>query len=69
MPSEGFADFPVPRASGRMMKYFFRVQRLAVAKQLAREIRRQHGAAGAGGAVQHQHRLARRLADRGVMQA
>ncbi len=45
------------------------VERFAWAEQLAGEARGQHAGAGAGGAVQDQNRLARRLADGAVVHA
>ena len=45
-----------------------RVERLARAEQFAAECRRQHARRGAGGAMQHQHRLAAGCTDRGVAQ-
>ncbi len=45
-----------------------RVERLAGAEQFAAECRRQHARRGAGGAMQHQHRLAAGCTDRGVAQ-
>ena len=44
------------------------IERLAGAEQLAGEISGQHPRCVAAGSVQHQHRLARGLADGGVMQ-
>jgi hypothetical protein len=45
-----------------------RVERLAGAEQFAGKGRRQHVGGGAARSMQHQHRLAGRLADRGVVQ-
>ena len=62
-------DLPAPIASGRMMKYSLASSGWPGAEQLAGEGRRQHAGARAAGAVQDQHRLAGRLADRRVVQA
>src|SRR6266478_8302663 len=44
------------------------IERLALTEQLAGEARRQHARRRAAGAVQHQHRLAVRLTDGGIVQ-
>jgi hypothetical protein len=60
--------FAVADAVGNDDVVFRRIERLAGAEQFAAEIRRQHAGRRAARAVQHQHRLPARLADRGVVQ-
>jgi len=64
----GLARFAGADRVGEDEVIALRVERLPGAEQLAGEARRQHASRRAGRAVQHQHRLAGRLADGGVVQ-
>ena len=68
-PSEGFDDFPAPTESGRMMKYFVASSGWPAPNNSPGKGRRQHASAGAGRAVQYEHRLPGRRADRRVVHA
>ena len=60
--------FAVTDAVGNDDVIFGGVEWLAWAEKLTGEISRKHAGGRAGGAMQHQHRLPGRLADRGVVQ-
>ena len=68
MPSDGFDDLPWPMPSGMMTKYFVASSGWPAPNNSPAKAGVSSDAAGLAGAVQHQHRLAGRLADGGVVQ-